>query len=600
MNLTKNSLKRTNMCAEVSEADSGKTVTVMGWVNKKRELSNLTFITLRDRTGLVQIVVDASKTDKETAKLAASVRSEFVIAVKGKVAARTPENINPEMKTGRVEIEALEFVVLSEAEVPPFQVTDTGVKEDLRLKYRYIDLRRPELQNALITRHNIARVIREFLNSEGFLDIETPYLTKSTPEGARDYLVPSRVNKGSFYALPQSPQLLKQILMISGFDKYYQITRCFRDEDLRADRQPEFTQVDMELSFVDANDVMDVNERLIQRVMKEILNKEITIPFKRMPYTEAMERFGSDKPDLRFGMEIVNISDLDAVKASEFPVFANALAEGGSVRGINAKGCANFTRKQIDSLADTAKLFKAKGLVWVALLEDGSFKSSAAKFFTDISFKEMAEAFDAQPGDLILICADKDSTVLNALGNIRLEVASRLGLTDKSDFNFLWVVDFPLLEYDAEENRYYAKHHPFTAPLDEDLHLFDTDPSKMRAKAYDMVLNGTELGGGSIRIYRRDIQEKMFGVLGFTREEAYSQFSYLLEAFKYGAPPHGGLAFGLDRICMLLTGRDAIRDVIAFPKVKDASCPLTGAPDKVSAAQLGELGIELETENAAG
>jgi aspartyl-tRNA synthetase len=582
------------MCAEVSEAHTGKTVTVMGWVNKKRELSNLTFITLRDRTGIVQIVVDASKTDDATAKLAASVRSEFVIAVKGNVAARTPENINPDMKTGRVEIEASEFVVLSEAEVPPFQVADTGVKEDLRLKYRYIDLRRPEIQNALITRHNIARVIREFLNSEGFLDIETPYLTKSTPEGARDYLVPSRINKGSFYALPQSPQLLKQILMISGFDKYYQITRCFRDEDLRADRQPEFTQVDMELSFVDANDVMDVNERLIARVMKEILNRDVKIPFKRMTYTEAMERFGSDKPDLRFGMELVNISNLDAVKRSEFPVFINALADGGSIRGINAAGCANFPRKQIDSLTDTAKLFKAKGLVWIALLEDGGFKSSAAKFFSDDAFKEIAKSFDAKPGDLILICADKDSIVFDALGNLRLEVAQRLNLTDKNDFNFLWVVDFPLLEYDEEEKRYYAKHHPFTAPLDEDLNLFDTNPSKMRAKAYDMVLNGTELGGGSIRIYRRDIQEKMFGVLGFTQEEAYAQFSYLLEAFKYGAPPHGGLAFGLDRICMLLTGRDAIRDVIAFPKVKDASCPLTGAPDAVSDAQLDELGIELE------
>lgn len=592
MSSTMKSFKRSHMCAELGEGEINSVVTVMGWVNKKRELSNLTFITLRDRTGIVQIVVDEKKTDAEIAEKAASVRSEFVVAVRGTVIARTPENVNPDMKTGRVEIEASEFVILSEAEVPPFQIADTGVKEDLRLKYRYLDLRRPELQGSIILRHRISQAIRSFLNSNGFIDIETPYLTKSTPEGARDYLVPSRIHNGSFYALPQSPQLLKQILMISGFDRYYQITRCFRDEDLRADRQPEFTQVDMELSFVDIEDVLDVNERLMQYLMKEILGKEISVPFKRMTYKEAMERFGSDKPDTRFGMELVNVSDVEAISTSEFVVFKNALTEGGSVRGINAKGCAAYTRKQTDSLTDIAKTYKAKGLVWIALLEDGGFKSSVSKFFTEDELIKIADAFAAEKGDLILLCADRNEIVLDALGNLRLEIAARQNLTDKSDFDFLWVTEFPLLEWNEDEKRFYAKHHPFTSPMDEDLHFFESDPSQMRSKAYDMVLNGCELGGGSIRIYQREIQEKMFGILGFTKEEAYSQFNYLLEAFKYGAPPHGGLAFGLDRICMLFAGRDAIRDVIAFPKVKDASCPLTGAPDAVDEKQLRELGIK--------
>jgi len=594
MNTTMNGLKRSHMCAEVSEADIGGVVTVMGWVNKKRELGSLAFVTVRDRTGIIQIVIDTAKADSEIIRRAVQVRSEFVVAVRGKVIARAAENVNPDMKTGRLEIEAEDFVILSEAAVPPFQVADTGVKEDLRLKYRYIDLRRPELQNNIITRHKISKAIREFLNADGFIDIETPYLTKSTPEGARDYLVPSRVQNGSFYALPQSPQLLKQLLMVAGFDRYYQITRCFRDEDLRADRQPEFTQTDMELSFADTDDVLDVNERLFKYIMKEIKGLDIEIPFRRIPYKEAMERFGSDKPDTRFGMELVDISGLSAVVKSEFPVFVNALKENGSIRGINASGCASFSRKQLDSLTDTAKTYKAKGLVWIALSDSGGFRTSAAKFFTDDELKEIADAFGAVQGDLILLCADSDETVFAALGNLRLEIAARLRLTVQDDFDFLWVTEFPLFEWNEQDNRYYAKHHPFTSPLDEDLALLDTEPLKVRSAGYDLVLNGNELGSGSIRLHQREMQEKIFELLGFTREQAYEQFAFLLEALNLGAPPHGGFAFGLDRVCMLLTGSDAIRDCIAFPKLKDASCPLTDAPSAVDKKQLDELGLDLK------
>jgi len=593
MNMTELKLKRSHMCAEVAGAQIGGVVTVMGWVNKKRELGSLTFVTVRDRTGIVQAVVDKAKVTPEIADLAASVRSEFVVAVKGRVIERTPENINPDITTGKVEIETDTFLVLSQADVPPFQVADVGVKEDLRLKYRFLDLRRPELQNVITTRHNITKTIRNFLNAEGFLDIETPFLTKSTPEGARDYLVPSRIHNGAFYALPQSPQLMKQLLMVSGFDRYYQITKCFRDEDLRADRQPEFTQVDMELSFVGMDDVIDINERLMKYLLENVLGVVIKTPFKRLSYKEAMARYGTDKPDTRFGMEIVDISGLDVIAKSEFPVFTNALENGGSVLGICAGNCAAFSRKQIDALVEVAKAHNAKGLIWVAILDDG-FKSSVSKFFTDDGLRMIAEAFGAKKGDLLLICADNTKTAQNALGNLRLEIAARLDILDKNVFDFLWVTEFPLFEWNAEDNRYYALHHPFTSPMDEDLALLNTDPGQARSEAYDMILNGNEIGGGSIRIHNRDIQEKMFEILGIGKNEANENFGFLLDAFKYGAPPHGGLAFGLDRICMLLTGRDAIRDVIAFPKTKDAACLLTGAPSAIGGKQLDELGIYIK------
>ncbi|MDR3092183.1 MAG: aspartate--tRNA ligase [Clostridiales bacterium] len=582
--------KRTHMCAEVAEELVGQTVSVCGWVGKRRSLGQVVFVTVRDRSGLVQIVADEGRVSPETARAAASVRSEFVVAVRGRVLARASENVNPDMTTGKIEIEAEEFVILSEADVPPFQVAETGVKEDLRGRYRYIDLRRPELAGNIITRHKITAAARSFLNKEGFLDIETPYLTKSTPEGARDYLVPSRVHKGSFYALPQSPQQLKQLLMISGFDRYYQIARCFRDEDLRADRQPEFTQIDMELSFVDMEDVISLNDRFMAHLAKEILGREVAAPFPRLTYKEAMERFGSDKPDIRFGMELVDLSGEDIVKNSGFAVFTGALEAGGSVRAIAAPGCAELPRKQVDALIEVARTYRAKGLVWIALLPDGSVKSSIGKFFDESAVRALAEKAGAKTGDLALVAADRNEVVFDALGNLRLHLAEKLNLADKSDFAFLWVTDFPLFEWNEEDGRFYAKHHPFTAPLDEDLPLFDTNPAGMRAQAYDMVLNGYELGGGSIRIHRGDVQEKMFKTLGFSFDEARAQFGYFLEAFRYGAPPHGGLAFGLDRICMLFTGASAIRDVIAFPKVKDASCPLTSAPGGVSAKQLEELG----------
>ena len=583
--------KRSCMCGLVNETMTGENVTVMGWVQRRRDLGQLIFIALRDRTGIVQVVIDGNS-EEEIFKKAETVRSEYVLAVTGKVALRTEENINESMKTGKIEIIAEQMKILSESDTPPFQVEDNiNVNDELRLKYRYLDLRRPSIFKNIQLRHNVVKTVRDFLSDEGFLEIETPMLQKSTPEGARDYLVPSRVHPGSFYALPQSPQLFKQLLMVSGVDRYYQIARCFRDEDLRADRQPEFTQIDMELSFIDIDDIMDVNERLIKKVFKEILGVDVKTPFRRMTWREGMDRFGSDKPDLRFGMELKNITEV--VKDTEFVVFKNAIANGGSVRAINAEGCGHFPRKQIDSLAEFVKTYKAKGLAWIVINDDGSIKSQIAKFFTEEKMAEIVKAMDGKPGDLILICADKDKVVFDSLGALRLELAKRLNLTKPDDYNFLWITEFPMFEWDEEENRWTAEHHPFTSPMDEDLPLLDTDPGKCRAKAYDMVLNGVELGGGSIRIHRRDIQNKIFNLLGFTDEQAQERFGFLLDAFKYGVPPHGGLAFGLDRMVMLMAGATTIRDVIAFPKVKDASCLLTNAPDVVDEKQLEELSIAI-------
>lgn len=588
-------LKRSCMCCDVNESMIGKEITVMGWVQRRRDLGQLIFIALRDKTGLVQIAIDGNVAEQELFEKAERVRSEFVLAVRGQVAPRTEGNVNPNMKTGAIEIIASELRILSEAETTPFQIEDNvTVKDDLRFKYRYLDLRRPSQLNNLVLRHKVVQVMRNFLDQESFLEIETPILGISTPEGARDYLVPSRVHPGSFYGLPQSPQQYKQLLMISGMDRYYQIAKCFRDEDLRADRQPEFTQVDMELSFVDVDDIMDINERMMQKVFKDILDTEIPLPLKRMTYKEAMERFGSDKPDIRFGMELVNISEV--VSGTDFAVFKTALEAGGSVRAINAKDCGSFPRKKIDKLVEFVKTYRAKGLAWIAINEDGSLKTQIAKFFTEEKLQKIVDKMDGKPGDLILICADQDKVVFDSLGALRLELSKMLELTKADDFSFLWITEFPMLEWDEEENRFVAVHHPFTAPMDEDLSLLETDPGKVRAKAYDIVLNGYELGGGSIRIHRRDVQQKMFGLLGFTLEEAQQRFGYFLDAFKYGAPPHGGLAFGLDRIIMLMCGASSIRDVIAFPKVKDASCPMTDAPTVVDGKQLDELAICINEE----
>lgn len=588
-------LKRSHMCCEVNENMIGQTITVMGWVQRRRDLGKqLIFIALRDRTGLLQIIVDAD-TSKEVFDKAQNVKSEYVLAVKGIVRARTEKDINPNMKTGKIEIEVTEFRILSESEVPPFQVEDSVVaKDDLRLKYRYIDLRRPEMLKNIVLRHNVCQSVRKFLDREGFLEIETPMLAKSTPEGARDYLVPSRIHQGQFYGLPQSPQLFKQLLMVSGVDRYFQIAKCFRDEDLRADRQPEFTQIDMELSFVEENDVMSVNERLLKTVFKEALDVDIEIPFKRITYKEAMERYGSDKPDIRFGIELVDLTDI--VKGCEFKVFSDAIDAGGSVRAINAKGCGHYPRKQIDSLVELAKTYRAKGLAWISINDDATLKTTLSKFFSDEKLNEIVKTMQGEAGDLILICADKNNIVFDSLGNLRLEISKRQNLTNPKDFKFLWVTEFPLLEWSEEENRYTAMHHPFTSPMDEDLEIIDTNPSAVRAKAYDVVLNGYELGGGSIRIHTTDVQEKMFKLLGFTQEDARNRFGFLLDAFKYGVPPHGGLAFGLDRIVMLMTGADSLRDVIAFPKIKDASCPLTDAPGYVDNKQLDELGLIIKQE----
>ena len=586
-------LKRSCMCANVSEAMIGQEVTVMGWVQRRRDLGQLIFIALRDKTGLVQIAIDGNTAEKELFAKAETVRSEYVLAVRGEVAARTEGNINPNMKTGKIEIIAKELRILSDSETTPFQIEDNiTVKDDLRLKYRYLDLRRPSQLNNLVLRHKVVQVMRNFLDQENFLEIETPILGKSTPEGARDYLVPSRVHPGNFYGLPQSPQLYKQLLMVSGMDRYYQIAKCFRDEDLRADRQPEFTQVDMELSFVEIEDVMDINERMMQKVFKDLMNVDIQLPLPRMTYKEAMERFGSDKPDVRFGMELKNISDV--VAGTDFVVFKSALEAGGSVRAINATGCGSFPRKKIDSLVEFVKTYRAKGLAWIVVNEDGTLKSQIAKFFTPEKLQEIVDAMEGQPGDLILICADQDKVVFDSLGALRLELSKMLELTRPDDFAFLWITEFPMLEWDEEAGRYVAVHHPFTAPMDEDIDLIETNSGAVRAKAYDIVLNGYELGGGSIRIHRREIQQKMFELLGFTQEDAQERFGFLLDAFKYGVPPHGGLAFGLDRIIMLMSGATSIRDVIAFPKVKDASCPMTAAPGLVEEKQLDELGIAIK------
>ena len=584
-------LKRTHRCTELSQANVGEVVTVMGWVQKQRNKGGIIFVDLRDRSGLLQIIFEESDIKAEGLEKAAKLRSEFVIAVVGRVEKRTGA-VNENLKTGDIEIRATELRILSEAETPPFPIeADSKTKEELRLKYRYLDLRRPDLQGKMILRSKIAAKIRSFLTEEGFLEIETPILQKSTPEGARDYLVPSRVHPGSFYALPQSPQLFKQLLMCSGYDRYFQIAKCFRDEDLRADRQPEFTQVDMELSFVDVDDVIEVNERLIQYVCKEAIGLDVQLPIQRITWQEAMDRFGSDKPDTRFGMELQNVSDV--VKGCGFGVFTSALENGGSVRGINAKGQAEMPRKKIDALVEFAKGYGAKGLAYLAVLPDGSYKSSFAKFMTEEELKALVEAMQGEPGDLLLFAADKNKVVYNVLGALRLEVAAQMGIIDEDKFNFLWVTEFPLLEWDEEENRFTAMHHPFTMPMDEDLELLDTDPGKVRAKAYDIVLNGTELGGGSVRIFQSDVQEKMFECLGFSKEDAYNRFGFLLNAFKYGVPPHAGLAYGLDRLVMLLVKADSIREVIAFPKVKDASCLMTNAPDIVDDKQLDELFIQV-------
>ncbi len=587
-------LKRSHRCTELSTENIGENVTVMGWVQKSRNKGGIIFVDLRDRSGLLQIIFEEADCGSESFAKAEKLRSEFVIAVTGKVEARSGA-VNENLKTGAIEIRANALRILSESETPPFPIEENSkTKEELRLKYRYLDLRRPDLQKNLMTRSRVTTMTRAFLAEEGFLEIETPTLIKSTPEGARDYLVPSRVHPGSFYALPQSPQLFKQLLMCSGYDRYFQIARCYRDEDLRADRQPEFTQIDMELSFVDVDDVLDVNERLLKKLFKEICGFDLQLPIQRMTWREAMDRFGSDKPDLRFGMELKNVSE--TVKDCQFVVFKSALENGGSVRGINAEGQAGMPRKKIDALVEFAKGFGAKGLAYLAVLEDGSYKSSFAKFMTEEELAALVKAMDGKPGDLLLFAADKDKVVFDVLGNLRLELARQLDLLKKDDFKFLWVTEFPLLEYSEEQGRFVAMHHPFTMPMEEDLALIDTDPGAVRAKAYDIVLNGTEMGGGSVRIHQSDIQSKMFEVLGFTKEQANEQFGFLLEAFKYGVPPHAGLAYGLDRMVMLMVGADSIRDVIAFPKVKDASCLMTEAPSPVDEKQLKELGIEVSEE----
>ena len=583
-------MKRTHMCTELSEADVGKEVAVMGWVHKRRNLGSLLFVDLRDRTGLLQIVF-GDQTDREVFDKAETIRNEYVIAVKGEVAPRAPEAVNPSMKTGRIEILATELRILSSSETPPFHIEEnSGVNEATRLKYRYLDLRRPDMQENLMLRHKVAKIARDYFDENGFLEIETPVLIKSTPEGARDYLVPSRVHPGKFYALPQSPQLFKQLLMVAGYDRYFQVAKCFRDEDLRADRQPEFTQLDLEMSFVDEDDVITINEGFIKKAFKEALGVDIETPFPRMPYREAMERFGSDKPDMRFGMELVDVSDL--VKECGFRVFSDAVTGGGSVRAINAKGCGGFSRKEIDSLGEFVKTYGAKGLAWIVVEEDG-IRSPIAKFFSEEEMAALLKRTCAEPGDLICFVADKDQVVFDSLGELRVEIAKRLGILDDREFKFLWVTEFPLFEFDEEENRWTARHHPFTSPMDEDLEFLESDPGRVRSKAYDVVLNGTELGGGSIRIHMQDLQQRMFSLLGLSEEEARNKFGYLLEAFKYGVPPHGGMAYGLDRMIMLMAGRSNIRDVIAFPKVQNASDLMTEAPDVVDPKQLEELHIKV-------
>ena len=585
-------MHRTHRCGEVTEALIGTKVTLMGWVQKSRNKGGIIFVDLRDRSGIMQLIFENGSIDAEGFEKAGKLRSEFVIAVTGTVERRSGA-VNENLKTGTMEVRADYLRVLSESETPPFPVEENSrTKEEIRLKYRYLDLRRPDLQRNLMLRSQVAMLTRKFMADEGFLEIETPMLCKSTPEGARDYLVPSRVHPGSFYALPQSPQLFKQLLMCSGYDRYIQIARCFRDEDLRADRQPEFTQIDMELSFVDVDDVIDVNERLLAYLFKEVLGVEVSLPIQRMTWQEAMDRFGSDKPDLRFGMELTDVSE--AVKDFDFGVFRSALElRDGSVRGINAKGQGAMPRKKIDKLVEFARGYGAKGLAYAAVQEDGSVKSSFAKFLKEGEMDALISAMGGEPGDLLLFAADKNKIVWNVLGALRLHLAEEMGLLDKKDFRFVWITEFPLLEWSDEENRFMAMHHPFTMPMEEDWDRIDSDPGSVRAKAYDIVLNGNEIGGGSVRIHQDDIQEKMFEVLGFTKEQAWEQFGFLLSAFKYGVPPHAGLAYGLDRLVMLMAGEDSIRDVIAFPKVKDASDMMCEAPSRVDEKQLQELGIQI-------
>ncbi len=584
-------LHRTHRCTEVSSQNIGETVTVMGWVQKRRNLGSLIFIDLRDRSGLLQIVFDEDIVGTQGFEKAGTLRSEYVVAVTGTIQKRSAA-VNEHLKTGDIEVIAEDLRILSEAETPPFPIEENiQTKDELRLKYRYLDLRRPDLQRNIMMKSRVTSLVRSFMEQEGFLEIETPILQKSTPEGARDYLVPSRVHQGKFYALPQSPQLFKQLLMCSGYDRYIQIARCFRDEDLRADRQPEFTQIDMELSFVDVDDVIDVNERLLQYVFQEAVGAQISLPLPRMPWKEAMDRFGSDKPDTRFGMELVDVSA--TVAGCGFGVFTSALENGGSVRGINVKGQGKMPRKKIDKLVEFAKGYGAKGLAYICVNEDGTYKSSFAKFMSGEELSALAAKMDAQAGDLLLFAADKNKIVWNVLGALRLELGQELGLIDENKYNFLWITQFPLLEWSDEEQRFMAMHHPFTMPMEEDWDKIDSDPGAVRAKAYDIVLNGTELGGGSVRIHRNDIQEKMFEVLGFTKEKAWENFGFLLSAFKYGVPPHAGVAYGLDRMVMHMVHADSIRDVIAFPKVKDASDLMSEAPDLVDEKQLEELGITL-------
>lgn len=592
-------LHRSHRCTEVNNTMVGNTVTVMGWVQKSRNKGGIIFVDLRDRSGILQVIFEEANCGAESFAKAEKLRSEFVVAITGEVAKRGGA-VNENLATGDIEVIAKDIRILAEADTPPFPIEENSkTKEDLRLKYRYLDLRRPDLQKNIMMRSKVTTLVRSFMADEGFIEIETPTLCKSTPEGARDYLVPSRIHPGEFYALPQSPQIYKQLLMCSGYDRYFQIARCYRDEDLRADRQPEFTQIDMELSFVDVDDVIDVNERLLAKLFKEVIGVDVQLPIQRMTYKEAMERFGSDKPDLRFGMELCDVTDV--VKDCEFVVFKNAIEAGGSVRGINAEGQGAMPRKKIDALVDFAKGYGAKGLSYIAIHEDGTMKSSFAKFMKDEEMQALVEKMNGKPGDLLLFAADKSKLVYDVLGALRLEIANQLGLLKKDEYRFVWITEFPLLEWSEELGRYQAMHHPFTMPMEEDLQYIESDPGRVRAKAYDIVLNGTEIGGGSVRIHQDDIQEMMFKALGFTMERAYDQFGFLLNAFKYGVPPHAGLAYGLDRLVMLMAQEDSIRDVIAFPKVKDASCLMSEAPNTVDAKQLEELGIsivkpEAETE----
>jgi len=592
-------LHRSHRCTEVNNTMIGNTVTVMGWVQKSRNKGGIIFVDLRDRSGILQVIFEEANCGEESFAKAEKLRSEFVVAITGEVAKRGGA-VNENLATGDIEVIAKDIRILAEADTPPFPIEENSkTKEDLRLKYRYLDLRRPDLQKNIMMRSKVTTLVRSFMADEGFIEIETPTLCKSTPEGARDYLVPSRIHPGEFYALPQSPQIYKQLLMCSGYDRYFQIARCYRDEDLRADRQPEFTQIDMELSFVDVDDVIDVNERLLAKLFKEVIGVDVQLPIQRMTYKEAMERFGSDKPDLRFGMELCDVTDV--VKDCEFAVFKNAVEAGGSVRGINAEGQGAMPRKKIDALVDFAKGYGAKGLAYIAIHEDGTMKSSFAKFMKDEEMQALVEKMNGKPGDLLLFAADKSKLVYDVLGALRLEIADQLGLLKKDEYRFVWITEFPLLEWSEELGRYQAMHHPFTMPMEEDLQYIESDPGRVRAKAYDIVLNGTEIGGGSVRIHQDDIQEMMFKALGFTMERAYDQFGFLLNAFKYGVPPHAGLAYGLDRLVMLMAQEDSIRDVIAFPKVKDASCLMSEAPNTVDAKQLEELGIsivkpEAETE----